>query len=44
MNAVYQEGRMAYADEVPLSENPYAHDTEEWQSWRDGWFDAQAAA
>ena len=37
MSDPMDEGKLAAANGLPLSENPYKQDTEEFESWAEGW-------
>ena len=41
-DAAFKEGVVAFARDVPRSENPYGAGQREWLNWRDGWEQAKA--
>lgn len=36
----WQQGYVAYQHDVPLVDNPYSHESEEFYRWKEGWKDA----
>ena len=36
----WQSGRKDYWDGLMVEDNPYDVGTEEWEQWRDGWWEA----
>lgn len=36
----YKEGYNAYCNDLTIVDNPYFSDMQEWEDWKNGWYDA----